>query len=54
VKCILEKIDHNFARYSKGNADYDPDLWTHEAMQSSEFWREQRSLAKQALDAMQK
>ena len=52
VKSILDKIRSNFTNASQGQADYNPDIWTHDGMRIHEFWSKQRMLAKEALQLM--
>src|SRR5262245_63674176 len=39
-----------FATMSRDGSEFDPTLWTDEAVRSSEHWREVRLLARAALD----
>ena len=52
VKSILCDINNNFLKYSKGEPNYEIEIWTHEGLKKSNFWEMQRTLARKALQLM--
>jgi hypothetical protein len=47
----LAAIDRKLATMSRDGAEFDADLWTEAALNSSEHWADVRRLASSALDA---
>jgi hypothetical protein len=46
----LTSLAHKLATMSKDGAEFDADIWTDEAVRTSEHWAEVRALAAAALD----
>jgi hypothetical protein len=49
----LETLSARLATISRDGVEFDPDLWTDEALRTSVHWRDVRALAQAALDAFE-
>jgi len=49
----LETLSARLATISRDGLEFDPDLWTDEALRTSVHWRDVRALARAALDAFE-
>ncbi|HKE84758.1 MAG TPA: hypothetical protein VKB50_13440 [Vicinamibacterales bacterium] len=50
----LAALGERLATISRDGAEFDPGLWTDEAVRASVHWRDVRALAKAALDAFER
>ena len=51
---LYEKINRNFHDISMDGSKYDEEIWTLKGLKDHPFWNEQRRLAKQLLDELEK
>lgn len=49
----LDAVSRRLATMSRDGAEFDPELWTDDAVRTSPHWRDVRALARAALDALE-